>query len=545
LPYPRWSVDNPQWATVGSADKYSMSSALSASSTQKRPVQEPELARNADPDSGQRAGDRSGRRIWTAEIFLVGVFLVALTTRVLVLAHPADVYLGPAILFDHLGLRIAVGQGFGPSSILPPLYPFYLSCFYKMIGYSHEVVLFSHALLGALACSAGALLVRYLGLNRRYAWMAGLLLALFPQSLAQARHLSPETLISYLFLVGIVLWTRGKPFPHYGESLGAGLVFGLVLLGGLGAILPIGCALLVRAHFEDRMTGTFGPFQTETGPGGHPSGSLQVAPTKPDSPGRLFGIRVGHLALVLFCLFAIAGAWSNRNSDLHGRAVLVDSTWALRLRAATIPGLNEIEYRVPGRLVEQPDNSPLTENAIALGEWMGFVATYPVKALKIWSDRAESFFGFSGRNDVTTLERFPYAGAFYQIAQAMVWGVALSLALAWVILLRRRGGQERVLASAVLGCIALGCVSGNVGTARIFTVPLIVALAMRGSWGVLVLSGIRLRTARSEARMLANGERIGVELLPRGVDRAGRLRWLAWIFAVLAVWIHGLSSLIE
>ena len=510
-------------------------------------------------DLAERIHDSPGRNVWTAEAFLLVIFLVALFSRVLVLIHPADIYLGPAILFDHLGLRMAVGHGFGPTSILPPLYPFYLSLFYKTVGYSHQVILLSQALVGALACSAGALLVRYLGLNRRYAWMAGLLLALFPQSIAQTRHLSPETLLGYLFLAAMVLWTRGRPFPHVGETLAAGLCFGLVLLGGMGAIFPIGFALLARGHFADRMTGTFGyRSPTRTGaarvsPTGSVTGAARVSPpgsvtgsitVSTPSPKRLFRARILHRLLVLVCLLSIGGVWASRNSAVHGRLVLIDSTWALRLRGATIPGTHDIEYRVPGRLVRLPDNSPLTENGIALGEWMGFVATHPGKVAKIWARRGGEFFGFSGRNDVVTLEQFPYAGGAYQLAQAFFWGVALSLALAWVILLRRRGEQERVLSWAVLGCVVLASVSGNVGNARILAFPLVVALAMRGAWGFLVLSGIRIRTPQSEARMIAAGQSVGVEVLPAGVDRVGRLRWIAWLLGVLSIWLHGLSSIL-
>jgi hypothetical protein len=222
--------------------------------------------------------------------------------------------------------------------------------------------------------------------------------------------------------------------------------------------------------------------------------------------------------------------WMIRNSRLHEEPVLVDSSWALRLRAATIPGTHEIEYRVPGRTSVQPDHMDVLENRLALADLIGFGLARPFTVVGTWLRRAQDQIGFSGWNDAATRDRFPYHGATYRWAQALMFGTLLTLLLSWLVLLRGRGDRERVCLAAVLGFFVLGAVGDGPGDGRLYALPFLVVLAMRGAWGLLVLSRVR---------PFARGSLSATGPLPIHVEPASRLRVLVWVALTLAVWIHG------
>ena len=464
------------------------------------------------------------------ELYLLGLFLLVLAVGTLVILNPADAYIGPGLAFDQLGLRLAVGLGFGPTAVVAPLYPFYLSFFYGWIGYSHQAVLLSQVLLLAGATSTVALIVRYLGLSSRYAWLAGAMVGFFPQALALLRHFSPTLLIAFLWTVAIHVWTRNRPHPSWFEAGLVGLLFGVTLLGRFGLWIPIAVLLALRGSFPRRRGFFQVPDTTELG-----------APV-PRGGWRIFARATVAGLLVL----GTVTPWIVRNSRLHGELVFVDSTWALRWEAATVPGEHTIDYVIPGRTTRFPDHMPVLSNRLALGEIVGFASAEPVKLLRIWASRAGAFVGFSGWNDAATLDRFPYEGTAFRIFQALVYGLLLSLASSWLVLLRARGRPEALLANAWLALAFVGVVTGGIGDIRIFSLPLLVPLAMRGLWGLLVQLRVRLRPREGDPEIPWSAWRAypNTDPWPTGVEPATSLRWSAFLLLVLAVWVHGLSGMV-
>lgn len=456
------------------------------------------------------------------ELGLFGVFLAVLGLGTLVILNPAEAYIGPGLAFDQLGLRLAVGLGFGPTAVVPPLYPFYLSCFYGAIGYSHEAVLLSQVLLLAAASLGTALTVRHLGLGPRYAFVAAVLVGCFPQSLALVRHFSPALLLLFLWTTAVHAWTRRRPHPSWFEAVLAGVLLGVCLLGRFGLWIPSLVLLATR--------------------GGLPGRAHVLDPAAPrPRAGRPALFRA---LLAGLCLLLAVVPWMVRNSRLHDELVFVDTTWALRWRAETIPGQHDIDYVIPGRATRRPDQMPVLSNRFALGEIVGFACAHPVTLLRVWGRRAGDLLGFSGWNDAATRDRFPYEGPGYRALQALAYGALLALAGVWVVLLRARGEAERLLGRAWLALAFVGVVTGGIGDVRVLSLPLLVPLAMRGLWGLLVQLRVRLRARSDDPALPWSPWRAfeNTDPWPPGVEPASRRRWLGLVVLVLAIWIHGLSG---
>lgn len=455
---------------------------------------------------------------WKQEAYLVVLFVAVLVVGTAVILNPADAYLGPGLAFDQLGLRLAVGLGFGPTAVVPPLYPHYLAMFYRSVGYSHMAVLLSQVVLLAGLATSVSLIVRYIGLSPRYAWLAGLLTGFFPQAIALLRHFTPALLVAFLWAVGVHAWVRNRPYPSWFETVLAGMVFGMVLLGRFGLLVPIVVLLVSRRAFRGRL-------------GGSPSRAssfLHLAP---------------RVVLAIVVLSAVVAPWIVRNSRLYDELVFVDSTWAVRWRAATIPGEYTLDFVIPGRSTRVPDHTPILENRLALGDVVGFACAEPWKLVRIWTRRAVTFVGFSGWNDAVTLDRFPYEGPAYKLLQALVYGILLSFAAAWIVLLRARGKPERLLGKTWLALAGIGVITGGIGDIRVYALPLLVPIAMRGLWGLLVQLRVRLRPRQGEEGGLLRAYE-NTDPLPRGVRAANGLQWCAWISVVVTVWTLGVLGLL-
>ena len=446
-----------------------------------------------------------------SEVYVIWLFLLALVSRVAIVLFQAPTFLGPGVMFDQLGLRIAAGLGFGPTAIVPPFYPYYLGVLYRVYGYNHLAVVLSHALLGAMLTVVVAALIRTVGLGRRYAILGGVLFALFPQVMAQSRHLSPQILVMLFFALASFFWIRSRPLPSWNDIGLAGLMAGLCVLTRSGMALPCAILLLARGAFDGR-------------------GAWERAYVSKSS--WFSGAMMLRRLSVVLMMSVIVTPWIVRNSQLHERAVWVDSSWALRVRAVTVPGEQSLEYQVPGRSVRAPDNVRITDNALAIGDVIGYYITEPGRMLRVWGLRLRTFLGFSGWNDSVTMGKFPYAGIGYRVAQALFYGALMTFVLAWLVLLRGRGARERALAWGVAGVLLLMLVAGGAGDARLAALPLLLPLAMRGAWGFLILGRIRLREPDETDHDARPEEELPVPDVSRG-------RWFFWGVLVAALWIHG------
>lgn len=431
------------------------------------------------------------------DIHIVLLVILALAARLWAVLIGTPPFPGDGQVFDSYALRIASGLGFGPSSSIPPLYPYFLGMLYRIYGYSPHTVLLSQTLIGSLVVVPVVALARITGLQRREALLAGLIIAVFPQAVAETRHLTPVLLLSVTLSVGALAWFRRPGIPGIGESLLAGAILGCLILGRTGLIVPVLVLIAARGVHD---------YGSEPFVGTHRVRSS--GPFRADRHLDLW-MRRGFLVIAAFCVIA---PWAVRSSRLHGRPVFVESTWGLRLRAANVPDVPVARYSLPGAGTRAPDNMVLTENRIAFQEFLGYAVTHPGRLASVWSSRISRFFAFSPMSDSGFTDPFPYRMHWFRILQALLYGMMLSLALAWLVLQRGAGGSERALALLIISLMAIGVVTGRLGDARLLSLPFMAVLAGRG------LAGLQL------------------------LGRVGTARRVAFLCLLVAMWIQGLRA---
>ena len=408
----------------------------------------------AENDRRDPPGSREPIEAADSDPPILPVLVLALAVRLAVVLPQAPAFPGLGTPFDQYALRIAAGYGFGPSSLLPPLYPYFLAMLYRVYGYSHHAVVLSQVVLGSIAVVSTVLLARAAGLRGWRLYAAGWMAALFPAAVAEVRHLTPVLLASAFFGLGAWLWLRGGSRPSRFDALLAGLLCGGAVLARTGMILPIVVVALAAP----------------LGPAGH----------APRSRGDLLWRRGVLLAVVV----ATLAPWTLRNTVLPHRPALTETTWALRLRMATVPGT--LAYRPPAtvRDARAPDNVVLSDNDIAVWEVLGYTASHPGEVVRTWGARLARILSFDVDGESTGGDPFPYRYPWYRLAQALAWGTLLTLSLSWVVMGRAVGGIERSAALAVAGIVLLGIVTATLAETRILAAPFLAVTAARGAEGL-------------------------------------------------------------
>lgn len=139
----------------------------------------------------------------------------------------------------------------GAVSVLPdnyrdPGYPLFLAIWMKALGVGnawYATVLLCQALLGALTVTAAVQLGKH-WLSTRWAIGAGLLMAVWPHSIAIDGYLLTETLFGFLCTVGLLLWGNACQHKNHRLAAAAGLTFGAAALTN-AILLPFGIILAV------------------------------------------------------------------------------------------------------------------------------------------------------------------------------------------------------------------------------------------------------------------------------------------------------------
>ncbi len=447
---------------------------------------------DGDSTAGSGAGYSAPR-----DIHVLLLVILALAVRLWAVLQHSPPFPGDGQVIDSYALRIASGLGFGPSSSIPPLYPYFLGILYRIYGYTPHTVLLSQALIGSLLVVPVVALARIAGLQRRDALLAGLIIAFFPQAVAETRHLTPVLILGLMLSIGVLAWFRRPGIPGIGESLMAGALLGCSILGRTGLIFPVLVLIAVRGIHD---------YADEPHIGIHRIG--RHAPFRIGNCLDLW-MRRGFLLIAAFCVIA---PWTVRSSRLHGHPVFVESTWGLRLRAANVPDMPVARYSLPGAEARAPDNMVLTENRIAFQDFLGYAATHPGRLASVWSSRITRFFAFSPMSDSGSTDPFPYRLHWFRLFQALFYGTVLTLALSWLVLQRGAGGIERALALLIVSIMAVGVVTGRMGDARLLSLPFIAVLAGRGLAGVALLG------------------------------RVGMARRIAFLCLLVALWIQGLRA---
>jgi hypothetical protein len=135
-----------------------------------------------------------------------------------------------------------------PDSYRDPGYPLFLALWMKLLGGQsawYVATLLSQALLGALTV-AFSLQISRQWLSIKWASVAGLLMAIWPHSIAINGFLLTETLTGFLCALGMLLWVYACKHQHRGLAVAGGLVFGAAAL--TNSVLKPFCLLL--AVFE-------------------------------------------------------------------------------------------------------------------------------------------------------------------------------------------------------------------------------------------------------------------------------------------------------
>jgi hypothetical protein len=409
-----------------------------------------------DPAPGNSAPQRDSE--------LVLIFLLALLFRVVLVTVRRASWLDGGG-FVHYGLRIASGLGFGPSSLLPPVYPYFLAVLYHIYGYALQPVLLTQAVAGALCVVPVWLTARSLGWGRSRAGLAAFLLGIAPLAAVEARHTTPPVLLASVFTLAVLLWVRSE--PSWSDTVWVGLLLGVCVLGRPGLLVPA-IFLVISRRKEKLVDGAIPSARLDARRGKAPA-------TLPPGP---FYLR--HLAVaVLVCL--VVFPWILRNTHLHRRPTLVDSTWALRLCAVTVPGSPPARLRLPARDARAPDNLVLTDNALAYDEVLAFAAARPGQLLQEWLRNLGRFFSPLRLADGSWADRYPYDHPWFRLLSGLGVGVLFLFVAAWVVLSRPITGREKSLAWTVTGFMLMGTVSGCPADARFFALPALALLGARGA----------------------------------------------------------------
>jgi 4-amino-4-deoxy-L-arabinose transferase-like glycosyltransferase len=193
--------------------------------------------------TGKEGGDRNAR---LALGFLVALAFVL--RLVYVLLNPSPAIVDDSLHYDDIASNLAAGNGFsmsnerlleadrpadgspGATARRPPLYPVFLSLFYRALGQNYLSILVVQALIGTLACYlVYALALSAFG-NRPAALIALALSAVYPPFIRYCAGLLTEiiflTLTLAAFLAAHAVVTNGR----YRTSILAGLVGGLATL---------------------------------------------------------------------------------------------------------------------------------------------------------------------------------------------------------------------------------------------------------------------------------------------------------------------------
>lgn len=131
-----------------------------------------------------------------------------------------------------------------PDNYRDPGYPLFLAVWMKLLGHtqaSYYAVLSSQALLGALTVGFCTELCRH-WLSTRWAAAAGLLMAIWPHSIAINGFLLTETLSGFWCSLGMLLWAQACNDKRYGFALASGLFFGFAALTN-AVLQPFGILL--------------------------------------------------------------------------------------------------------------------------------------------------------------------------------------------------------------------------------------------------------------------------------------------------------------
>jgi hypothetical protein len=195
-------------------------------------------------------------RSWAWPLILAGTTLLALALRwyyvtITIVPEPlsgdAGQYCAYAWNLVHHGIFSSSTPGSQhvvPDNYRDPAYPMFLALWMKTLGTrqaSYAATLLCQALLGAMTVGMSMHICRQ-WLSIPWATAAGLLMAVWPHSIATNGFLLTETLSAFLCALGMLLWIKACQSNLPGKALASGLTLGTAALTN-AALQPFGILL--------------------------------------------------------------------------------------------------------------------------------------------------------------------------------------------------------------------------------------------------------------------------------------------------------------
>lgn len=241
-----------------------------------------------------------------------------------------------------------------------PLYPAFLAILYFMSGLDQRigVARIAQAFLGASLAPLTAVLAARLGVSRRGAAIAGLILAVYPVLLLYPVALATENLFFPLVLLAAILLLRAVETDRLRDYAVAGAAFGAAML----TRSIIGAALVPIAAWSWR---------------------------------RCPGSKRGTMVLV-GCVIAVSLPWAVRNSIVAGRPTPIETSMGYNLFLGYHPqgdgGFKTELAVIPLRIMDDAERDDF-----ATREALGFIRADPGRVPSLMIRKFADFWGLEDR----------------------------------------------------------------------------------------------------------------------------------------------------
>jgi len=198
-----------------------------------QPPEDLNVAAAVDDDGGAKTPDR--RRLCAPPFLWIVLLAIALRAAAVIAVvgweqPPSD----KTSRYDAIALNLLEGEGFSrqggrPTAVAPPLYPLLLAGVYRVAGYSETALRATLGVLDVVTCVVW-MLIAWEILDRRAAWMTGLLYAICPYFIYMTVTAGSDTLFLLMLSVFMLILVSTLETPTRMGFVVAGVVLGLATL---------------------------------------------------------------------------------------------------------------------------------------------------------------------------------------------------------------------------------------------------------------------------------------------------------------------------
>ncbi len=193
------------------------------------------------------------KKLFPESLLLSVIFLLAFTIRIIFLmTYPRYAFLSHQLFtpdektYNGYAQSLLSGEGFIYKNLparVPPLYPFFLFCIYRVFGISYSLARIIQAVLGALTC----IVIYFLGkemFNKRVGLISATVSLFYYSFIQLSGYLSSETLYTLLLLTALFFFLRFYRSSSWVYLVGGNFFLGLSILCRDLALLLIPIILL-------------------------------------------------------------------------------------------------------------------------------------------------------------------------------------------------------------------------------------------------------------------------------------------------------------